>query len=72
MEDSADDVRRKIKKAFCPPGIAENNPCLNWTKHIVFGKLSEFEIKRKERDGGNITYKSYEEVECDEYCICIC
>ena len=62
MEDSADDVRRKIKKAYCPPGIVDANPCLDWTKHIIFGKFDKFQVKRKEKNGGNVTYDSYEQV----------
>ena len=62
VDDSADCVRRKIRYAYCPPGIIDCNPCLNWTKLIIFGKYSKFEIKRKEKNGGNVAYHSYEQV----------
>ena len=62
MDDSADVVKRKIQYAYCPPGIIDNNPCLNWTKLIIFGKYDKFEIKRKEKNGGNITYDTFEQV----------
>jgi tyrosyl-tRNA synthetase len=32
MEDSAEEVERKIKKSYCPPGIAKENPILDYTK----------------------------------------
>ena len=65
MEDTPDDVRRKIKKAYGPPGIIEKNPILDYTKHLVFGKFDEFTIERSADNGGNITYKSFKELEED-------
>lgn len=43
MEDTAEDVKRKIKKAYCPPQVAEKNPILDYARFIVlgfFGKMS--------------------------------
>ena len=65
MEDSADDVRRKIKKGYAEPCVVEKNPILDYCKHIVFGKFDTFEVKRSGKNGGNKVYKSYEEVEND-------
>ena len=38
------DVVRKIGNAFCPPAVLEGNPCVDYVRHIVFGKYSEFEV----------------------------
>lgn len=65
MEDTVEDVKRKIKKAFCPPKIVEENPILDYLKHIIFNSFSSIEVKRPEKWGGNITYNSYEELEKD-------
>jgi len=65
MEDKEDDVRRKIKKAYGPPGVIEANPILDYTKHLVFAKFDSFEIERNADNGGNKVYKSYEELEDD-------
>lgn len=65
MEDTSDDVRRKIKKAYGPPGIIEKNPILDYTKHLVFGKFGQFEVDRKPENGGKKIYKSYNELEDD-------
>jgi tyrosyl-tRNA synthetase len=54
MEDSAADVKRKIAKAYCPELIVENNPCLDWVKHIVFAKYGEMTILRPPQFGGNV------------------
>ncbi|CAE7924179.1 unnamed protein product [Symbiodinium sp. KB8] len=65
MEDSAADVKRKIKGAYCPEGQVANNPILNWTKHIIFGRNSKFVVPRKPANGGDITYLSFEELAKD-------
>ncbi|CAM9886365.1 unnamed protein product, partial [Choristocarpus tenellus] len=44
MEDTEADVLRKIKKAFCPPGVVEGNPILDYCQYIVlswFGEVGE-------------------------------
>jgi tyrosyl-tRNA synthetase len=46
------DVKRKITKAFCPPAVIEKNPCINWARHIVFGKNGRLAVERAEADGG--------------------
>mmetsp|Transcript_51485 Transcript_51485/g.59121 ORF Transcript_51485/g.59121 Transcript_51485/m.59121 type:complete len:398 (-) Transcript_51485:162-1355(-) len=65
MEDSEAEVIEKIKLAFCPPTVVEKNPCLEYLKYIVFGRMSEFSIKREKKHGGDKTYTSYEEAEKD-------
>jgi len=65
MEDAAEDVKKKIKSAFCPPGQVDGNPCLEYIKYIVFARLGKFEVTRKEENGGNKIYQSYEELEED-------
>ncbi|MCA9381475.1 hypothetical protein KC678_04375 [Candidatus Dojkabacteria bacterium] len=74
MTDSAEDVARKIKKAYCPPGEIEDNPILDYCKQIIFEakylkrdmplfENNEFVIKRDEKFGGDIKLKSYKELE---------
>jgi len=63
MTDSKEDVTRKFKNAYCPEGIKEDNPVLEYAKYIVFEKYNEIEIKRPEKFGGNLLIKSYNELE---------
>jgi tyrosyl-tRNA synthetase len=63
MEDTVEDVNRKIKKAFCPPGIALDNPILDYSKHIIFESFGGMDIKRKADNGGDIHFERYEELE---------
>jgi tyrosyl-tRNA synthetase len=53
MEDSELEVRTKIKKAYCPPGEIEGNPCIAYVKYIVLPWNTEFEIERLDDNGGN-------------------
>jgi len=63
MTDTEEDVKRKFKKAYCPEGIVENNPVLEYAKYIVFEKYDKIVIERPEKFGGNLEVNSYEELE---------
>eukprot|EP01017_Pseudomicrothorax_dubius_P006869 TRINITY_DN12042_c0_g1_i2.p1 TRINITY_DN12042_c0_g1~~TRINITY_DN12042_c0_g1_i2.p1 ORF type:complete len:282 (-),score=114.11 TRINITY_DN12042_c0_g1_i2:48-833(-) len=65
MEDDEKAVKDKVKKAFCPPGVVEKNPVLQYTKFIIFGYFKELTIKRKPENGGDVTYSTYEDLEKD-------
>uniref|UniRef100_A0AAQ4R9S4 Tyrosine--tRNA ligase n=1 Tax=Gasterosteus aculeatus aculeatus TaxID=481459 RepID=A0AAQ4R9S4_GASAC len=63
--DSAGDVKKKLKKAFCEPGNIDNNGVLSFVKHVVFPLRGEFSIKRDAKWGGDKIYTAFEEVEKD-------
>ncbi|NOR85163.1 tyrosine--tRNA ligase [archaeon] len=63
MTDSVEEVNRKFKKAYCPEGIADDNPVLEYCKYIIFELIDEFKIERPEKYGGNASYKKYKELE---------
>uniref|UniRef100_A0A061S1P3 tyrosine--tRNA ligase n=1 Tax=Tetraselmis sp. GSL018 TaxID=582737 RepID=A0A061S1P3_9CHLO len=65
MEDSAQEVKTKLKKAFCPPGEVEGNPCLEYIRSITFPWFGKFEVERSEQNGGSKTYTCMEELEAD-------
>lgn len=58
MEDTEDDVRRKIKRAFCPPAQIEGNPVIAYVERLVFPTLNHFTVARSEENGGAITFDS--------------
>jgi len=62
MEDTKADVERKIKKAYCPPEITENNPIIDYTEHIIFAYYGKLTM---DVDGVSITYTEYETLEAD-------
>ena len=47
------EVNKKINKAFCPPGIVEANPCLEYIKQIILPWSGKFVVLRTEDNGGN-------------------
>ncbi|XP_069478556.1 tyrosine--tRNA ligase, cytoplasmic [Ambystoma mexicanum] len=63
--DGKDDVKKKLKKAFCEPGNVENNGVLSFIKHVLFPLKAEFVVLRDEKWGGNKTYTDYAELEKD-------
>jgi tyrosyl-tRNA synthetase len=63
MEDSEEDVRRKVKKAFCPPEVIEGNPVLDYTKHLIFGYYGRITVTTSA--DGAIEYTDYALLEAD-------
>lgn len=64
IHDTPDDVRKKIKKAYCPPEKEKENenPMLMMARYIIFPRFGRIDIKRPEKYGGDVSYSSYEEL----------
>ena len=62
VADSEDAIRKKMKKAFCPPEITDN-PVLQVLMHHVFPRIETVTIERPEKFGGNRTFDSYAAIE---------
>jgi tyrosyl-tRNA synthetase len=65
ITDSTQIIEHKIKKAFCPIAISENNPVLEIVRYIIFKYVNEFKIERPEKYGGTITYDKYPKLQND-------
>ena len=66
IHDSPEEIRRKVNNAYCPEGVVELNPILDWAKWLVFYEEgSSLTIDRKPEHGGDITYSSYTDLEQD-------
>ena len=66
LDDSPEEIKRKISNAFCPEGEANFNPVLDWVKHIIFrNEKSVLYIEREKKFGGDIDYASYQDAEMD-------
>ncbi len=63
VHDREDDIRRKVKKAWCDEGAIEGNPILDIAKFIIFRNRDELHIQRPEKWGGDMHFNSYEELE---------
>jgi tyrosyl-tRNA synthetase len=67
MEDSEKDVERKIKKAYCPEKVVENNPIIDYLRHILLPAFDyKFEISLRQGES-KVTkiYSDYSQVETD-------
>ena len=64
MEDPEVDVKRKIKKAYCPPQIVEGNPILDYCKNIIIAYFGEMQVTIKETEE-TLTYTDYAKLEED-------
>ena len=68
MTDTTEDIKRKINKAYCLEGDIKENPILEYYKYIIFEsfeklRISELRIERPEKFGGNISFKTFAELE---------
>jgi len=64
IHDNPDEVNRKLKKAYCPEKTVEGNPVLEMCKYVIIPDLKEsFLIQRPEKFGGNLEFKTYQELE---------
>ena len=63
IHDSEEEVERKIRKAYCPEREVENNPILDIWRYLIFQEFKEVKVERPRRFGGDITLKSFKELE---------
>jgi len=71
MEDTYDDIKRKVNNAFCPEGEFYDdkgkimNPLIDYISSVVFPKYGKMTIPRKEENGGDVTYNTLKELTTD-------
>jgi tyrosyl-tRNA synthetase len=63
VHDSPDEIRRKIRGAFCPPEEVELNPVLSWIEQLCFDLGdTELRVQRSPENGGPVTFNAIQEV----------
>lgn len=65
IHNTDDEIRTKMKKAWCEEANIENNPVLEIAKHVIFHEFNEIKIDRPEKFGGNVEYPDYNSLEKD-------
>lgn len=65
IHNTDDEIRTKMKKAWCEEANIENNPVLEIAKHVIFHEFNEIKIERPEKFGGNVEYLDYNSLEKD-------
>ncbi len=62
INDSPQEVERKIGKAFCPAKETEGNPVLGIAQLILFPRRASLTVTRDAKYGGDVTFRSYGEL----------
>lgn len=62
MDDSEEEIKQKIKKAYCPEKVVEENPIIEYCKHIIFPAFKELNIERPSKYGGNLSFENFDEL----------
>ena len=65
IHDSEEEIKSKIKIAWCPEGISDNNPILEYCKYLIFRDSNSFTIERPSKFGGDTLFSTYEELESE-------
>jgi len=65
VRDSAEEVERKILKAYCPKGQVEDNPIIQIVQFYIFPRFGRVVVEREEKFGGDVIYESFEQLVSD-------
>lgn len=65
IHNSDDEIRKKIKKAWCEEANIQNNPLLEISRYVIFHEFEEMKFERPEKFGGNVEYSDYNQLESD-------
>lgn len=63
VHDSPDEIRAKVRKAFCPPDSVKFNPLLDWVRKLIFAREGEFRVVRSAEHGGDMHFGDPAEVD---------
>jgi tyrosyl-tRNA synthetase len=63
VHDTPEDIKTKLRNAYCPPKQTMGNPVLEATRLAVFTNKDELKIVRPAKYGGTETLTSYAELE---------
>ena len=62
MTDTEKEIKRKINSAFCPPKQLEDNPLIDYSKHLIFQKYDTMLAVRPAKYGGNLEIHGFDEL----------
>lgn len=57
--DSAEEIKQKMQRAFCPERIVEFNPVIDICKYIIFREKQVFTVSRPARFGGTVEFYNF-------------
>ncbi|MEM4634147.1 MAG: tyrosine--tRNA ligase [Candidatus Anstonellaceae archaeon] len=66
IHDSQEEIKRKLKLAYCPEKSEENNPVLEMCQHFILrNEGSTLRVERPAKFGGDVEYSSYSQLKQD-------
>ncbi len=63
IHDAPEDIKSKIRAAYCPPQQVKGNPILEIAKYVIFIERESLIIPRPPKYGGPESFENYEKVE---------
>jgi tyrosyl-tRNA synthetase len=63
IHDTSEQIKEKLRKAWCPEKQVEMNPILEMAKYVVFHEKEKFKIERPAKFGGPVEFQDYQELE---------
>ncbi|MEM4707767.1 MAG: hypothetical protein QXL47_04105, partial [Candidatus Anstonellales archaeon] len=61
IHDSEEEIKSKIKRAYCPPKVIEGNPILSIADNLILRDRG-LKIERPAKFGGDLEVENYEEL----------
>jgi tyrosyl-tRNA synthetase len=65
IHNTDEEIKIKIKKAWCEEANIQNNPLLEISKNVILHEFDEMKVERPEKFGGNVDYTDYNQLESD-------
>jgi len=59
LNDSPEEVERKMAKAYCPPRETEGNPVVAIARLVIFPRRGSLAVVRERRFGGDVMFESH-------------
>ncbi len=63
IHDEPEVIDRKIQRAFCPAGIVDGNPILEYFRILVFRENKPLRLERNPKYGGDVEIETYQQLE---------
>ncbi len=63
IHDTKEEIREKLRRAWCPEKQVDMNPVLEIAKYVVFHENKTFRVERPAKFGGTVEFESYEQLE---------
>ncbi len=63
IHDEPEVVEQKIGRAFCPAGVVEGNPILEYFRILVFRGNGGIQLERDPKYGGKVEVETYQQLE---------